>query len=66
MALKDDLLAEAALILEQEGWLTTFYAHETNSTRLRDFSDRYKEWQEKVDSARNQDPTMWPQPPDNS
>jgi len=42
---KNELLEQAALILEQEGWLICRYARETGSGRMRDFADRYKEWQ---------------------
>jgi hypothetical protein len=67
---KDELLAEAALILEQEGWLLERMYRETSSARIRSFNDRYKAWQRKVVEARLQGPLeatgMWPEPPDNS
>jgi hypothetical protein len=58
---------EAALILEQEGWIVERTAHETSSRRMRAFGERYRAWQAKVDQFRaaNPEPT-WPKPPDNS
>ncbi len=64
---KDELLAEAALILEQEGWLVVRQAHETGSHRLKKFAARYEVWRAKVAEARRLDPkVMWPEAPDNS
>ncbi len=63
---KDELLLEAAIILEQEGWLVVRQANDTGSRRLRNFAERYSEWQKKVKAARERDQTMWPEPPDNS
>lgn len=65
---KDELLEEAAEILEQEGWLVGRHAHELSgsSARWNAFSKRYSSWQEKVNQARKQGLDMWPEPPDNS
>jgi hypothetical protein len=64
METKEKLMEEAALILEQEGWLIERCAHETGGSRLRRFSERYKDWQSKVKSFREQDLNVWPEPPD--
>jgi hypothetical protein len=61
-----ELRAEAALILEQEGWLIGRAAHETKSARFSDFYDRYRSWREKVKAFRASNPNAWPEPPDNS
>jgi hypothetical protein len=63
---KEELLAEGALILEQEGWLIGRFAHETKSARLKWFFERYQEWQKKVKQFREQFPGEWQEPPDNS
>ncbi len=60
------LLEEAALILEQEGWLLQRLAQETGSGRLRRFFRRYEAWQTKVNAWRSKHPETWPEPPDNS
>lgn len=60
------LLAEAALILEQEGWMLARLAREFNSGRLRAFAERYEPWKKRVQEARKLDPDMWPEPEDNS
>ena len=62
---KDKLLAGAALILEQEGWIVESSAREYGSRRLRAFADRYTAWQQAVDKFRTQNPE-WIKPPDNS
>lgn len=62
---KDELLAEAAFILEQEGWLIGRAAHEIGSRRLAAFEKRYQEWREKVKEFRKLNPD-WKEPPDNS
>lgn len=64
--MKEKLEAEAALILEQEGWLAGLFAHELGNNRLRRFAERYTEWQNKVNEFREKFPTEWPEPPDNS
>ena len=64
---RDELLAEAALILEQEGWLLARWLHENpHSSRLKQFATRYKEWQDKVTEYRKEHPEDWTEPPDNS
>lgn len=66
MATKQELVDEAAFILEQEGWMLSRFARDTMSSRLSHFSDRYKAWQEKVKAYRAEHPNEWPEPPDNS
>ena len=69
MNIKEELLAEAALILEQEGWLIRRFAHEIGSSRLRMFAKRYENWQNQVNEFREQSPENlqnWPIPLDNS
>jgi hypothetical protein len=63
---KEELLAEGAFILEQEGWLIWRYVRETESRRLRNFAERYQEWRNKVKQFREQFPGEWQEPPDNS
>ena len=62
------LLEEAALILEQEGWLVERAGYDTGSSRMRRFGERYRAWQTKVDEFRKSTPQAeaWPKPPDNS
>ena len=61
------LLDEAALILEQEGWLLARMVHDGNqSSRLRRLSERSRAWQNKVDAFRAKHPGVWREPPDNS
>jgi hypothetical protein len=65
--IKEQLLAEAALILEQEGWLVTRIARESGGHRIRAFSARYEAWQAKVAALRLCSPDdHWPAPCDNS
>jgi len=66
MATKQELLDQAAFILEQEGWLVGRAARDTGSSRLRQFHERYAEWQAKVKLFREQHPGEWAIPPDNS
>jgi hypothetical protein len=63
---KEELLADAAFILEQEGWLVKRHAHENPHTRMARFSERYAAWQEEVNAFRKEHPGEWPEPPDNS
>jgi hypothetical protein len=63
---KEELESEAALILEQEGWLLTRLARETNSARLRRLAERYESWLASVSAFRVLYPGRWPEPPDNS
>jgi hypothetical protein len=63
---KEELIMEAALILEQEGWLADRFAYELKNSRLRRFAERYINWQKKVNDFRNNFPNEWPIPPDNS
>lgn len=63
---RNELEAEAAYILEQEGWIIGRLAHETQNSRARDFYDRYKQWKQKVNQFRTSNPNDWPEPPDNS
>jgi hypothetical protein len=63
---KEELLAEAALILEQEGWLVRRHAYENPLTRMGRFAERYRVWQEKVKAFRVENPEAWPEPTDNS
>lgn len=66
-SIKDELLLEAATILEQEGWLVCRQANDVSSHRWSNFAERYTEWQQKVRQAREADPdAMWQEPPDNS
>ena len=60
------LEAEAALILEQEGWVLVRLSRESPSGRLRQFAERYQAWQDKVKEFRAAHPEQWPEPPDNS
>lgn len=66
MATKNEFLEEAAVILEQEGWLISRYARDTGSNRLRRFAERVDKWQDAVDAFRLVQPDEWPRPPDNS
>ena len=66
MATKQEILDEAAFILEQEGWMLSRYANDTHSSRLGRFSERYKAWEAKVKAYRAEHPNEWPEPPDNS
>ena len=66
---KDELLAECALILEQEGWLIGRAVHSewgAGNSRMRRFYDRYQAWQNKVNEFRKNNPGVWDVPPDNS
>lgn len=63
---KDELLAQAAQILEQEGWLVERMAREAVSHRLDSFAERYRLWQQEVDAYRALNPDAWLAPPDNS
>lgn len=64
---KERLLLEAATILEQEGWLLVRLIRDVYvGRRLRRFTERYQEWQHRVNEARAQGKDMWPTPPDNS
>lgn len=63
---KQELEAEAAVIFEQEGWLLVRLAREGHSSRVRRFSERYQEWQAKVNAFRQEHPDEWTEPPDNS
>lgn len=61
------LLSEAALILEQEGWLIERLIHEQSTgSRFKRFAERYRQWQENVDGFRALYPDAWPPPPDSS
>ena len=66
MASKEELQAEAAFILEQEGWQLSRWARDTGSARLRRFAERYEAWQAKVKALRKSGAQEWPEPPDNS
>jgi hypothetical protein len=61
-----ELKAEAALILEQEGWLIGRAARDMPSARLEWFDERLRSWLEKVKAFRAANPNTWPEPPDNS
>jgi hypothetical protein len=61
-----ELRAEAAFILEQEGWLVGRYARDIHSMRLTIFFERFSSWLEKVKAFRVANPNAWPEPPDNS
>jgi len=63
MPTKEGLIAEGALILEQEGWLLV---RASDSSRMRAFAQRYVTWQQKVQAWRAENPTLWPEPSDNS
>ena len=56
------LLEQAALILEQEGGVLRHLIHE----RIKPFAKRYTTWQVEVELLREQNPNVWPAPPDNS
>lgn len=61
------LLEQAALILEQEGWLLARMTHDgVGGRRVAQFRDRFEEWRQKVKEFRNQNAEVWPEPPDNS
>jgi len=60
-------LEEAALILEQEGWLVSRHSREEpRSRRWGDFATRYEAWKARVEMYRGAHPGKWPEPPDNS
>jgi hypothetical protein len=61
-----DLEAQAALILEQEGWLVGRQAHESGSSRMTAFNDRIVAWRRELQEFRANHPSEWPEPPDNS
>ena len=61
---KLDLQLEAALILEQEGWLLS--SAMPTSSRMRRFAYRYESWQRRVKEVRQTNPAAWPEPEDNS
>jgi hypothetical protein len=64
---RQSLLENAALILEQEGWLLGRMVYVSGSSRrLQQFADRYQEWQDQVKAYRDANPGVWPEPPDNS
>jgi hypothetical protein len=66
---KEELIAEGALILEQEGWLINRVVYSecgAGNGRMRNFSDRYTQWQVRVNEFRDQHPGEWPVPEDNS
>ncbi len=63
---KEELLSQAALILEQEGWLIQRMARESASHRLDSFAERYRHWQQELDAFRALNPDAWLEPPDNS
>ncbi len=64
---RQPLLEEAALVLEQEGWLLGRMQHEgRGGGRINQFADRHKQWLEKIKAFRVQNPNTWPEPPDNS
>jgi hypothetical protein len=66
MLTKQELLEQAAYILEQEGWLIGRAARDTGSTRLKQFYERYAAWQAEVRALREAQPGEWAAPPDNS
>jgi hypothetical protein len=66
MTEQEKLLAEAAFILEQEGWILRRSARESRSSRMGQFADRYEAWQAKLDAFRAHNPGQWPVPTDNS
>ncbi|MCK9567895.1 hypothetical protein M0R72_02960 [Candidatus Pacearchaeota archaeon] len=66
---KEELMADGAYILEQEGWLIDRAANSeygAGNRRLMSFSERYVDWQRRVKEFRQQNPGVWPEPPDNS
>lgn len=64
---RTEIEAEAALILEQEGWMIARASHEQPSyNRLKRFAERYTNWMKTVGDYRARNPESWPDPPDNS
>jgi hypothetical protein len=64
---RTEIEAEAALILEQEGWMIARASHEQPSyNRLKRFAERYTNWMKTVGDYRARNPESWPTPPDNS
>jgi hypothetical protein len=63
---RQELEAEGAYILEQEGWVIQRVAHETRTRRTTQFAERSADWQRRVNEFREQNPEAWPAPPDNS
>lgn len=66
---RQELEAEGAYILEQEGWLLGRAVNSewgAGQGRMRSFWERYADWQRRVKEFRAQNPEAWPEPPDNS
>lgn len=66
---RQELEAEGAYILEQEGWLLGRAVNSewgAGQRRMRSFWERYADWQRRVNEFRAQNPDVWPEPPDNS
>jgi hypothetical protein len=64
---RNHLLEQAALILEQEGWLLARMTHDgVGGNRVARFRDRFEAWQQKVREFRDHNAGVWPEPPDNS
>jgi hypothetical protein len=66
---RQELEAEGAYILEQEGWLLGRAVNSelgAGQRRMRSFFERYDNWQQRVNEFRQQNPGAWPVPEDNS
>ena len=66
---RQELEAEGAYILEQEGWLLDRAVNSewgAGQRRMRSFFERYDDWRRRVKEFREQNPGAWPEPPDNS
>lgn len=66
---RQELETEGVYILEQEGWLIGRAANSewgAGNRRLKNFWERYADWQRRVNEFRQQNPEAWPVPPDNS
>lgn len=66
---RQELEAEGAYILEQEGWLLGRAVNSewgAGQRRMRSFFERYDDWQHRVREFREQNSGVWPEPPDNS
>lgn len=66
-ATRTEIEAEAALILQQEGWMIERTSKDYPfDTRFSRFAERYRNWMKTVGDYRTSHPGSWPTPPDNS